>query len=70
MDSVDHTKIKQVAIDSSRQSIRTDNLVFDTQLVQKKRYMGSDETPKKFGSIVVNYLHFNNILINRMNYGS
>jgi hypothetical protein len=70
MDPVDHTKRKQVTIDFSRQSIRTDNLVLDTQHVQKQRYMGSDETPRKFGSIVVNYLDFNNILINRINYGS
>jgi len=70
MDPVDHTKTKQVLFGLSRQSVRMGNLVIITQLVQKQGFIGSDEIPKKIGSIVANCLDFNNILIDRMSYGS
>tara|TARA_B100001769_G_C21733426_1_gene402832 strand:+ start:244 stop:456 length:213 start_codon:yes stop_codon:yes gene_type:complete len=70
MDPVDHTKTKQLLIDLSRRSIRTDNTVLAMQHAQKRGYLASDETPTKFGSTVASYLGFNSELMDRMNYGS
>ena len=70
MNPVDHTKTKQLLIDFSRRSIRTDNIILAMQHAQKQGYLASDEKPKQFGSTVASYLGFNRELMDRMNYGS
>ena len=70
MHSVDHTKTKQLLIDFSRRSIRTDDIVLAKQHAQKRGYLASDETPTNFGSILVCYLGFNTELMNKINYGT
>ena len=70
MDSVDHTKTKQLLIDFSRRSIRTDNTNLAMQHAQKRGYLASDETPTKFGSKIASYLGFNRELMGGINYGS
>ena len=52
MKPVDHTKIKQLVIDFSRRSIRTDNIILAMQHAQKQGYLASDEKPSQFGSTV------------------
>ena len=69
MDPVDYTITKQLVIDFSRQSIRTDNIDLAMQHAQKQGYLAPDETPKKLGLTVASYLGFNNELMDRMNYG-
>ena len=70
MHSVDHTKTKQLLIDFSRRSIRTDDIVLAKQHAQKRGYLTSDETPTKFGSVLACYLGFNTELIGKINYGT
>ena len=70
MNPVDHTKTKQLLIDFSRRSIRTDNIILAMQHAQKQGYLASDEKPTQFGSTVTSYLGFNRELMDRMNYGS
>ena len=70
MNPVDHTKTKQLLIDFSRRSIRTDNIILAMQHAQKQGYLTSNEKPAQFGSPVANYLGFNMELMYRMNYGS
>ena len=70
MESVDHTKTKQLLIDFSRRSIRTDDIVLANQHAQKRGYLASDETPTKFGSVLACYLGFNTELIDKINYGT
>ena len=70
MHSVDHTKTKQLLIDFSRRSIRTDDIVLAKQHAQKRGYLASDETPTKFGCILVCYLGFNTELMDKINYGT
>ena len=70
MNPVDHTKTKQLLIDFSRRSIRTDNIILAMQHAQKQGYLASDEKSAQFGSPVANYLGFNRELMGRMNYGS
>ena len=70
MNPVDHTKTKQLPIDFSRRSIRTDNIVLAMRHAQKQGYLASDEKPTQFGSTVASYLGFNRELMDRMNYGS
>lgn len=70
MNPVDHTKTKQLLIDFSRRSIRTDNIILAMQHAQKQGYLASDEKPTPFGSKVASYLGFNRELMDRMNYGS
>ena len=69
MDSVDHTKTKQLILDFSRRSIRTDDISLAKQHAQKRGYLASDETPTKFGSTIVSFLGFNSELMDGMNYG-
>ena len=70
MHSVDHTKTKQLLIDFSRRSIRTDDIVLAMRHAQKRGYLTSDETPTKFGSVLACYLGFNTELMDKMNYGT
>ena len=70
MNPVDHTKTKQLLIDFSRRSIRTDNIILAMQHAQKQGYLASNEKPTQFGSAVASYLGFNRVLMDRMNYGS
>ena len=70
MTPVDHTKTKQLLINFSRQSIRTDNIILAMQHAQKQVYLAFDEIPIQFGSKVASYLGFNRKLMDRMNYGS
>ena len=70
MNPVDCTKTKQLFIDFSRWSIRTENIIFVMQHVQKQGYLASDEKPTQYGSTVASYLGFNRELMDRMNYGS
>ena len=70
MNPVDHTKTKQLLINFSRRSIRTDNIILAMQHAQKRGYLVSDEKPTQFGSTVASYLGFNGELMDRMNYGS
>ena len=70
MNPVDHTKTKQLLIDFSRRSIRTDNIVLDMRHSQKQGYLAFDEKPTQFGSTFTGYLGFNRELMDRMNYGS
>tara|TARA_Y100001933_G_C18857095_1_gene504300 strand:- start:502 stop:648 length:147 start_codon:yes stop_codon:yes gene_type:complete len=48
MDPVDHTKTKQLILDLSRRSIRTDDIGPAKQHAQKRGYLASSETPTKF----------------------
>ena len=70
MNSVDHSKTKQLLIDFSRRSIRTDDIILAKQHAQKRGYLASDETPTKFGSAVARYLGFNTELMDKLSYGS
>ena len=70
MNPVDHTKTKQLLIDFSRRSIRTDNIILAMQHAQKQGYLASYEKPTQFGSTAASYLGFNRELMDRMNYGS
>ena len=70
MDHVDHTKTRQLLIDFSCRSKRTDNIFLAMQHAQKQGYLASDEKPKKLGPTVASYLGFNNEVIDRINYGS
>ena len=70
MTRVDHTKTKQLLIDFSRQSIRTDNIILAMQHAQKQVYLTFDENPIQLGSKVTSYLGFNRKLMDQMNYGS
>ena len=70
MTPVDNTKTKQLLVDFSRRSIRTDNIILALQHAQKQGYLAFDEKPIQFGSKVVSYLGFNRKLMDRMNYGS
>ena len=70
MNPVDYTKTKQLFIDFSCRSIKTDNIIFAVQDAQKPGYMASDEKPTEFRSTVASYLGFNWELMERMNYGS
>ena len=70
MNPVDHTKTKQLLIEFSRRSIRTDNIIVAMQNAQKQGYLASDEKPTQVGSTVDSYLGFNRELMDRMNYGS
>ena len=70
MESVDHTKTKQLLIDFSRRSIRTDDIVLAMKHAQKRGYLKSDETPTKFGSVLACYLGFNTELMDKINYGT
>ena len=70
MNPVDYTKTKQLLIDFSRRSIRTDNIILAMQHAQKQGYLASNEKPTEFGSIVASYLGFNRELMDRVNYGS
>ena len=70
MNPVDHTKTKQLLIDFSRRSIRTDNIILAMQHAQKQGYAASDEKPTQFASTVASYLGFNRELMGWVNYGS
>ena len=70
MDTVDHTKTKQLILDFSRRSIRTDDIGLAKQHAQKIGYLASDETPTKFGSVFACYLGFNTELVDKINYGT
>ena len=70
MDPVDHTKTKQLLLDFSRRSIRTDNIVLAKQHAQKRGYIASDETPTKFGTVLACYLGFNTELMDERDYGT
>ena len=70
MNPVYHTKTKQIFIDFSHRSIKTDNIIFAMQCAQKPGYLASNEKPTEFGSIVASYLGFNRELMDRVNYGS
>ena len=70
MNPVDHTKTKQLLINFSRRSIRTDNIILAMQHAQKQGYLASDEKPTQFGSTVASYLDLSTELMDRMNYGS
>ena len=66
---VDSAKTKQLLLDFSRPSIRTDNIILATQHAQKQGYLTSDETLTKFESTFASFLGFNSELIDRTNYG-
>ena len=70
MNPVDHTKTKQLLINFSRRSIRTDNIILAMQHAQKQGYLASDERPTQFGFTVASYLGFNSKCMDRINYGS
>ena len=70
MNPVDHTKAKQLLIDFSRLSIRTDNIILAMQHAQKQGNLASNEKPTQLGATVASYLGFNRELMDRMNYGS
>ena len=70
MDSVDHTKTKQLLLDFSRRLMRTDDISLAKQHAQKRGYLTSDETPTNFGSVLACYLGFNTELMDKMNYGT
>jgi len=70
MNPGDHTKTKQLFIDFSCRSIKTDNIIFAVQVAQEPGYMASDEKPTEFRSTVASYLGFNRELMDRVNYGS
>ena len=70
MDTVDHTKTKQLILDFSRRSIRTDDIGLAKQHAQKRGYLASDETPTKFGSVLACYLGFKTELMDEIDYGA
>ena len=70
MDPVDHTKAKQLILDFSRRSIRTDDISLAKQHAQKRGYLASDETPTDFGSVLACYLGFNTELMDEIDYGT
>ena len=70
MNPVDHTKTKQLLIDFSRRSIRTDNIILAMQHAQKQGCLASGEKPAQFASTVASYLGFNRELMGWVNYGS
>jgi len=70
MNLCDHTKTIQLLIDFLRRSIRTDNIIFAMQPVQKYGYLSSYEKPTQLGSTVASYLGFNKELMDPINYGS
>ena len=70
MDPVDHTKTKQLLLDFSRRSMRTDDISLAKQHAQKRGYLASDETPTKFGSALACYLGFNTELTDEIDYGT
>ena len=70
MDPVDHTKAKQLILDFSRRSLRTDDIGLAKRHAQKIGYLASDETPAKFGSVLACFLGFNTELMDKMNYGT
>ena len=67
---VDHTNTKQLLLDFSRRSMRTDDIGLAKQHAQKRGYLASDETPTKFGSVVACYLGFNTELMDEIDYGT
>ena len=70
MDPVDHTKTKQLLLDFSRRSMRTDDVGLAKQHAQKTGCLASNETPTKFGSVLAYYLGFNAELMDKINYGT
>ena len=70
MDPVDHPKTKQLLLDFSRRSMRTDDIGVAKQHAQKRGYLTSDETPTKLGSLLACYLGFNTELIDEIDYGT
>ena len=70
MGPVDHTKTKQLILDFSRRSIRTDDICLAKQHAKKRGYIASYETPTKFGSVLACYLGFNTELMDKINYGT
>ena len=70
MTPLDHTKKKQLLVDFSRQSIRTDNIILAIQHAKKQLYLAFDENPIQLGSKVTSYLGLNRKLMDQMNYGS
>ena len=70
MNPVDHTKTKQIFINFSHRSIKSDNIIFAMQRSQKLVSLASNEKPTEFGSIVASYLGFNRELMDQVNYGS
>ncbi len=70
MDPVDHTKTKKLLLDFFRRSMRTDDIGLAKQHAQKREYLASDETPTKFGSVLVCYLGFNTELMDEIDYGT
>ena len=70
MDPVDHTKTKQLLLDFSRRSMRTDDIGIAKQHAQKRGYLASDETPTKFGSVLACYFGFNTELMDEIDYGT
>ena len=56
MNPVDQTKTKQLLIDFSLQSIKTDNITLAMQHAQTQGYLASNEKPTKLGSKVASYL--------------
>ena len=70
MNPVDHTKTKQLLIDFSRRSMRTDNIILAMHHAQKQGYLASNGKLTQLGSTVASYLGFNRELMDRMNYGS
>ena len=70
MDPVDNTKTKQLLLDFSRRSMRTDDVGLAKQHAQKKGYLASDETPTKFGSVLACYLGFNTEFMDEIDYGT
>ena len=70
MDPVDHTKAKQLILDFSRRSIRTDDISIAKQHAQKRGYLASDETPTNFGSVLACYVGFNTELMDEIDYGT
>ena len=70
MDPVDHTKTKQLILDSSRRSIITDDNGLARQHAEKRGYLTSDEALTNFGSVLACYLGFNTELVDKMNYGT
>ena len=70
MDPVDHTKTKQLILDLSRRSIRTDDIGPAKQHAQKRGYLASSGSPTKFGYVLAYYFGFNTELMDKINYGT
>jgi len=70
MKTVDYSKTKQLLIDFSRRSIKTNNIILAMQHAQKQGYLELNEKPTQFGSTVASCLGFNRELMDRVNYGS